>query len=60
MSTVRLIDRASLVAMGLAIALILQPWWGGGMVAGFWFLIAATIVQIIFSHLDPGEAQEEA
>ncbi len=58
MSVVRAIDRGSLVGMGLGIALMLQPWWDGGLIFGFWFVIVVTIVQIVFSHLDPGPEAE--
>jgi len=50
-NVVRVIDMASLGCMGVAIALMLQPWWAGGLPFGFWFLIASTIAQIVFSHL---------
>ena len=45
------LDRVTLIGMALGVALILQPWWPGGLRAGFFMTIAFTIGQIVFSHL---------
>lgn len=32
-------------------ALMLQPWWRGGLGVGFWVLLAGTVAHIVTSHL---------
>ena len=44
-------ERLALAGLALGVALVLQPWWEGGMRAGFFVTISATIAQILFSHL---------
>ena len=48
-----LLDRATLIGIALGIALMLQPWWAGGFRAGFVVTAAATLAQIVTSHLLP-------
>ena len=45
------LDRSCLVAMALGVGLLLQPWWAGGFVVGFWLTLAGTVGQIVTSHL---------
>jgi hypothetical protein len=51
MSAARTLDFGSLCGMALGVALMLQPWWGTGFRAGFFFTLACTMAQIIASHL---------
>jgi hypothetical protein len=37
--------------MVLGVAVMLQPWWAGGMRAGFFVAAISTIAQSIFGHL---------
>ncbi|MBI5363174.1 MAG: hypothetical protein HZA53_08340 [Planctomycetes bacterium] len=46
-----ILERAALVGMGLGVALMLQPWWSGGLRAGFFATLACTLLQIVSSHL---------
>jgi hypothetical protein len=48
---IRSLDRLSLLGMALGVALILQPWWAGGFMAGFFVTVISTSAQIIFSHM---------
>ena len=48
-------DRGSLYGIAAGVALLMQPWWEGGFRAGFFVVLAATLVQIVASHLVPGE-----
>jgi len=32
-------------------ALMLQPWWRGGLGIGFWILLAGTLAHIVTAHL---------
>jgi hypothetical protein len=41
----------SLGGMALGVATMLQPWWDGGMRAGFFVAAACTVAQIVLSHL---------
>jgi hypothetical protein len=41
----------ALLGMALGVAVMLQPWWTGGMRAGFFLTAACTIAQIVLSHL---------
>ena len=53
-----ILDRLTLIGMGLSILLILQPFWPLGFKVGFFATIAFTIGQVVFSHLLPkGEKQ---
>ena len=55
---VRWADRATLVAMGLGLAILLQPWWAAGMRVGFWLTLIATLAQIVASPLPRGGGGE--
>ncbi|HET6165068.1 MAG TPA: hypothetical protein VFG37_15465 [Planctomycetota bacterium] len=46
----RRLDRASLAGIAAGLALELQPFWDGGLRAGFCVLFAAVVVQIVSSH----------
>jgi hypothetical protein len=37
--------------MALGVAVMLQPWWEGGMRAGFFLAALCTAAQIVLSHL---------
>jgi hypothetical protein len=50
---IRALDKASLFGMAIGVALMLQPWWSGGFMAGFFITVVSTISQIVFSHLCP-------
>jgi hypothetical protein len=45
------LESAALVLMALGVGTMLQPWWEGGMRAGFFVALAATVAQIVVSHL---------
>jgi hypothetical protein len=47
----------ALLGMGLGVALMLQPWWAGGMRSGFFIAAAGTIAQIVLSHLPKGSRE---
>jgi hypothetical protein len=44
-------DRLTLWGMALGVALLLQPWWAAGFQVGFFVTLAATVLQIVASHL---------
>lgn len=44
------LERASLLGMALGVLLLLQPWWAGGVRAGFFVTLASTVLQIAASH----------
>ena len=46
----RQLDRATLIAMAIGLALLLQPWWSGGFRIGFFVTLTATVAQIGASH----------
>ncbi len=48
---VRRFDRATLVAIGLGILLMLQPFWDGGLRLGFFGTLAAVLLQTVAGHL---------
>jgi hypothetical protein len=50
------LDRATLLGMALGVALMLQPWWPGGLRAGFFVTLASTVLQIVAGHLPRGRA----
>lgn len=56
---IRLLDKTSLVLMGLGVALMFQPWWAGGFRVGFFVTLGATIMQIVFGHLNAPTGEEE-
>ena len=45
------LERAALGGMVLGIGLMLQPWWAGGLRAGFFATLACTLFYIVVSHL---------
>lgn len=45
------LEAAALILMTLGVGTMLQPWWDGGMRAGFFVALAATLAQIVLSHL---------
>ena len=51
----RALDRATLAAIGVGLALVLQPWWSAGFRVGFFVTIAAVVAQIVTSHLVGGD-----
>ena len=44
-------ERFVLLGMALGVALMLQPWWGGGMRVGFFVTALFTAAHIVVSHL---------
>jgi hypothetical protein len=44
-------ERLALLGLALGVALMLQPWWAGGMRVGFFVTLASVAAQIVFSHL---------
>lgn len=52
------LDRALLIAMALGAALMLQPYWAGGLEWGFFLTLTTTILEIVTAHLlpEPGAA----
>jgi hypothetical protein len=48
--TMSLRERCVLAAMALGVALMLQPWWSGGMRTGFTVAALATAAHIVVSH----------
>jgi hypothetical protein len=46
----RRLEGLALAGMAIGVATMLQPWWSGGMRAGFFLTFACTIGQIVFSH----------
>jgi len=47
------LDRLTLIAIALGIAVMLQPWWVRGFRAGFFLTLIATLGQIVTSHMLP-------
>lgn len=47
------LDRLTLIAIALGIAVMLQPWWVRGFRVGFFLTLLATAGQIVTSHLLP-------
>ena len=45
------LEGLSLQGMALGVAVMLQPWWAGGMRAGFFVAAASTLAQIVVGHL---------
>jgi len=52
---IRLLDRLTLLGIGLGVGTMLQPWWEGGFKAGFFVTLLAVAAQIVASHLLPRE-----
>jgi hypothetical protein len=48
---VKSLDKFSLIAMGLGLALVLQPWWRGGFQLGFAVTGFGVVLQIVAAHL---------
>jgi hypothetical protein len=44
------LERLALFGMALGVALMIQPWWSGGMRAGLFATAAFTLSQIVLSH----------
>ncbi len=44
------IEALALAGMALGVATMLQPWWEGGMRAGFFLALGCTVLQILASH----------
>ena len=42
--------------MALGVALMLQPWWPGGMRVGFFVTLAGTLAQIVLGHMTESDA----
>ncbi len=49
-------DRLTLAGIALGLALLFQPWWALGFRLGFFLTAAATLAQVVTSHLLPREA----
>ena len=45
------LESLSLRGMALGVAVMLQPWWAGGMRVGFFVAAGSTIAQIVLAHL---------
>jgi hypothetical protein len=58
-SRIARLEGLSLWGMALGVVTMLQPWWSGGMRAGFFLAAACTIAQIVLSHL-PKDRPERA
>jgi len=46
-------DKALLCGMGLGTALMLQPYWSGGLCWGFFMTLGCTVLEIVTAHLLP-------
>jgi len=46
-----MLDRASLVGMACGVGLMVQPWWAGGLQAGFFVTLGAVVLQIVVGRL---------
>jgi hypothetical protein len=46
-------DKALLCGMGLGTALMLQPYWAGGLACGFFVTLGCTVLEIVTAHLLP-------
>ena len=44
------IERATLIGMAAGVLLMLQPFWSGGLRAGFFLTLVATLANVIASH----------
>lgn len=54
------LERAALAGMALGVALMLQPWWPGGLRAGFFATLAAVVAQIACSKAASRAPKERA
>jgi hypothetical protein len=48
---IRRTDQLSLLAIATGIAMMVQPWWSGGFVVGFFVVLISTALQIVVSHV---------
>jgi len=55
-SSLARLERLTLVGMALGAALMLQPWWPGGMRAGFFVTLGSTLAQIVLGHMAESDA----
>ncbi|HEY1534324.1 MAG TPA: hypothetical protein VGF76_09905 [Polyangiaceae bacterium] len=46
-------DRMLLCGMGLGTAVMLQPYWSGGLCWGFFMTLGCTVLEIVTAHLLP-------
>ena len=46
----RTLDRLAWIGMVVAVAIMLQPWWSGGLRFGFFATLVLTILHIVTSH----------
>ncbi len=44
-------ERWVLIAMAASVAVMLQPWWSGGLRVGFFATLVCTLAHIVVSHL---------
>jgi hypothetical protein len=44
------LESLALAGMAAGVATMLQPWWTGGMRAGFFVTLACTVLQIAAAH----------
>jgi hypothetical protein len=44
------LETSALAGMAIGVATMLQPWWSGGMRAGFFLALGCTVLQIVASH----------
>lgn len=44
-------ERLVLAGMALGVAVMLQPWWSGGMRVGFFATACFTVLHILVAHL---------
>lgn len=44
------IESLALAGMAFGVATMLQPWWAGGMRAGFFLTLGCTLLQIAAAH----------
>ena len=49
-------ERLALLGMTLGVVLMLQPWWSGGLRAGFFVTAAFTVLHIAIVHAPRGRA----
>lgn len=50
-----LAERLSLAGIALGLIAMVQPFWAGGFRAGFFVVLAATLAQIVASHVGEKE-----
>lgn len=46
----RTLDRVAISGMMLSVAVLLQPWWAGGLRAGFFGSLVFTLLHVYTSH----------